>query len=94
MPASFASSVALSGETLVVDNHRMLHGRNAFEGDVRDLVRVLAWLPPVARSRLDAVLELLTGAAPAVVARREGISEAELYRWREDALGAARDRLR
>lgn len=83
-----------AGETLVVDNHRMLHGRNAFEGDERDLVRVLAWLPPPARSRLDVVLELLTGVAPGVLTRREGISEAELYRWREEALAGARERLR
>jgi gamma-butyrobetaine dioxygenase len=33
-----------AGEVLVVDNHRMLHGRRAFEGD-RELTRVLAWLP-------------------------------------------------
>lgn len=86
--------IALSaGETLVADNHRMLHGRNAFEGDERDLVRVLAWLPPLARSKVDVVVELLTGVAPGVLARREGISEAELYRWREDALAAARERL-
>lgn len=81
------------GETLVADNHRMLHGRSAFEGEARDLVRVLAWLPPVRRARIDVVLELLTGVAPGVLARREGISEAELYRWREDALAAARERL-
>lgn len=82
-----------AGETLVADNHRMLHGRNAFDGDARELVRVLAWLPPPSRSRLDVVLELLTGVAPGVLARREGITEAELYRWREDALAAARDGL-
>lgn len=31
-----------AGETLLVDNHRMLHGRNAFSGMDRDFVRVLA----------------------------------------------------
>lgn len=82
-----------AGQTLVADNHRMLHGRTAFEGDERDLVRVLAWLPPPARSKVDVVLELLTGVAPGVLARREGISEAELYQWRDLALTAARERL-
>lgn len=33
------------GETLLVDNHRMLHGRRAFEGDAREFLRLLAWLP-------------------------------------------------
>ncbi|HEU4730353.1 MAG TPA: TauD/TfdA family dioxygenase, partial [Kofleriaceae bacterium] len=32
------------GEVLLVDNHRMLHGRTAFTGE-RELVRLLAWLP-------------------------------------------------
>lgn len=29
---------------LLVDNHRMLHGRTAFTGE-REFVRLLAWLP-------------------------------------------------
>lgn len=33
-----------SGEMLLVDNHRMLHGRTAFTGE-RDFLRLLAWLP-------------------------------------------------
>lgn len=33
------------GETLVVDNHRMLHGRRAFDDPRRLFVRFLAWLP-------------------------------------------------
>lgn len=33
-----------TGDTLVVDNHRMLHGRAAFRDGARSFVRVLAWL--------------------------------------------------
>jgi gamma-butyrobetaine dioxygenase len=32
------------GEVLVASNHRMLHGRRAFDGGARELVRLLAWL--------------------------------------------------
>ncbi len=32
------------GDVLVASNHRMLHGRRAFEGGARELVRLLAWL--------------------------------------------------
>lgn len=32
-----------AGDVLVVDNHRMLHGRRAFEGDAREYVRLLVW---------------------------------------------------
>ncbi len=92
-----------TGETLVVDNHRMLHGRAAFDGGERDFVRVLAWLPeplachpryraahpPGPPGRLAVVLELLTGVPPARLAAREGVSEAELYEWRNRALEAA-----
>lgn len=85
------------GETLVVDNHRMLHGREAFTDPTRELLRLLAWLSrPLAElpdtrasHRLAVVLELLTGVPPARLAAREGISEAELYRWRSRALAAA-----
>lgn len=95
------------GETLLVDNHRMLHGRTAFAGE-RDFLRLLAWLPAplgehpryrarVTRAatsrgdaRLAAVLELVAGAPPARLAAREGITEAELYAWRNTALSAAR----
>jgi hypothetical protein len=78
------------GETLLVDNHRMLHGREAFDDPDRDFVRLLAWLPTrTTRERLDVVLELLTGVPPAKLAAREGISEAELYAWRSRALAAA-----
>lgn len=85
------------GETLVVDNHRMLHGREAFSDPARELVRLLAWLPrPLAQlgaatptPRIAVVLELLTGVPPARLAAREGISEAELYALRSRALAAA-----
>lgn len=33
-----------TGELLLVDNHRMLHGRTAFTGSERSFTRVLAWL--------------------------------------------------
>lgn len=78
------------GETLLVDNHRMLHGREAFDDPRREFVRLLAWLPAEpSRQRMDVVLELLTGVPPAKLAAREGISEAELYAWRSRALAAA-----
>jgi alpha-ketoglutarate-dependent taurine dioxygenase len=78
------------GETLVVDNHRMLHGREAFDDPAREFVRLLAWLPAEhKRQRIDVVLELLTGVPPAKLAAREGISEAQLYAWRSRALAAA-----
>jgi gamma-butyrobetaine dioxygenase len=80
-----------AGDVLVVDNHRMLHGRTAFEGE-REFVRVLAWLaaqPTDAARRLAAVLELVTGGAPPRIAREAGVSDGELYRWRTRALAAA-----
>jgi hypothetical protein len=57
------------GEALVVDNHRMLHGREAFEGD-RQLARVLAWLSSPLGVHPDAALRAaLTDRAPARSAR-------------------------
>lgn len=80
-----------TGETLVVDNHRMLHGREAFDDPSREFTRLLAWMPADGkRHRIDVVLELLTGVPPAKLAAREGITEAELYAWRSHALAAAR----
>jgi gamma-butyrobetaine dioxygenase len=92
-----------AGETLLVDNHRMLHGRAAFWGAERDFVRVLAWFAePLAEhpthrgahgrsslGRLSVVLELLVGVPPSRLAAREGISEPELYEWRNRALSEA-----
>ena len=93
-----------AGQTLIVDNHRMLHGRTAFSGAERDFVRVLAWFAkPLAEhprhhgarggsslGRLTVVLEMLAGVAPSRLAAREGITEAELYRWRNRALSEAK----
>jgi hypothetical protein len=101
-----------AGETLLVDNHRMLHGRTAFDGAERQFLRFLAWLPtPLrvndhwlaragasrtranpadAQRRLYVVMELVSGVPPAKLAAREGITEAELYRWRSTAFAAAR----
>ncbi len=88
-----------AGETLIVDNHRMLHGRTAFEGSEREFLRLLAWMPRptadiLAETRLRIVLEMLTGTPPAKLAAREGLAEPELYAWRTKALAAARDALR
>ncbi|HEY3821573.1 MAG TPA: TauD/TfdA family dioxygenase [Polyangiaceae bacterium] len=99
-----------AGDVLVVNNHRMLHGRLAFDGASRELVRLLVWLEPpwrapdaiarrarehetpadpAASRRLAVVLELLRGSPPGVLAAREKIPEAELYRWRDAALAGA-----
>jgi gamma-butyrobetaine dioxygenase len=122
-------------EVLLVDNHRMLHGRNAFSGDRRRFVRLLVWadvptsapawllhparavreqlahatehLDPELRERvlgpagpagpddhrLEIVLELLRGASPGMLARRHGVPEPALYRWRDAALRGASDAL-
>jgi hypothetical protein len=97
-------------EVLLVNNHRLLHGRLPFADSRREMVRLLVWLAspwaapevlvrrarheqgpadPAASQRLAAVIELLRGGAPGAIASREGIPEAVLYRWREDALRAA-----
>jgi gamma-butyrobetaine dioxygenase len=123
-------------EALVVDNHRMLHGRRAFEDPQRRFLRLLVWtsdpaaaprrlheaaaavheelertlqgqpsavreawlgapaLPdPQAERRLQIVLEMLRGASPGVLARRHGVPEPELYRWRNMVLRAVEDAL-
>ncbi len=110
-----------AGDVLVVDNHRMLHGRRAFADRTgqgsREFVRLLVWLAqPFAvdetistrardvtsaspspsplddatvAHRLAVVTELLRGAPPGMLSVRERISEAELYRWRDAALGGS-----
>jgi hypothetical protein len=100
----------LADDVLVVNNHRVLHGRLAFDGSSRELVRLLVWLEapwaapealvrrarpeeapsdPATSRRLAVVLELLRGVAPGILASREKIPEAVLYRWRDAALAAA-----
>jgi hypothetical protein len=107
--------VLAAGEVMVVDNHRMLHGRFGFEGSTREFVRLLAWMDPLgvpparhvdrarassraveprdpkAEKMLAVVLEMLRGTPPGVLARREGIEEAALYRMRDAALAGALD---
>jgi gamma-butyrobetaine dioxygenase len=123
-------------EALVVDNHRMLHGRRAFEDPQRRFLRLLVWTgvpaaaprrlheaaaavhgelarslqgqpsavreawlgtppacDPEAERRLKIVLEMLRGASPGVLARRHGVPEPELYRWRDAVLRAAEEAL-
>lgn len=93
-----------AGELLLVDNFRMLHGRRAFSGDDRELVRLLSWQrtplslqrplapaePGTVDRKLAAILDLALGLSPAKVAAREGVREQELYAWRDEALTAAR----
>jgi hypothetical protein len=124
---------AAAGDLVVIHNHRLLHGRRAFEGDGRSFTRLLIWrarpwpAPPrwVARAEREAlavrdrlreapaavreayglaetaggdrgyqlgvVLELLRGVPPGLISAREGVPEAEIYRWRDAVLrgGAA-----
>lgn len=78
-----------AGDVLVVDNHRMLHGRRAFQDRRRAFLRLLVWTgPPVdeAERRLLVVLEMVRGVPPSRLAAREGVPEALLYRWRDAAL--------
>jgi gamma-butyrobetaine dioxygenase len=124
---------AAAGDLIVIHNHRLLHGRRAFEGEGRSFTRLLIWrarpwpAPPpwLARGKagaravrellrdapsgvreayglsetaagdrgheLGVVLELLRGVPPGVLSAREGVPEAEIYRWRDAVLrgGAA-----
>jgi gamma-butyrobetaine dioxygenase len=123
---------AAAGDLVVIHNHRLLHGRRAFDGEGRSFTRLLIWrarawpAPPPWRARGEAaaraacallreaprrvreaygvagasddrgyelgiVLELLRGVPPGVLSAREGVPEAEIYRWRDAVLrgGAA-----
>jgi gamma-butyrobetaine dioxygenase len=63
------------GEALVASNHRMLHGRRAFEGS-RELVRLLVWLerPLAAEARHHARARVLHPPLPeATLARLRGV---------------------
>jgi gamma-butyrobetaine dioxygenase len=92
-----------AGEVLVVDNHRMLHGRTAFEGGARELQRLLIWLarPLVddarrARARREGTAPRRTGVAGAAEAldrvRRRALVD-ELRRGVPPGVLAARHRL-
>ncbi|AUX30260.1 MULTISPECIES: TauD/TfdA family dioxygenase [Sorangium] len=70
------------GDVLVVDNRRMLHGRRAFEGGARELVRLLVWLdaplpsPPAYRALAAQVAEAASrrlAGAPESTRRRLGL---------------------
>lgn len=121
-----------AGEVLVVDNHRMLHGRTGFADRGRQFTRLLVWTDaplghnvqyhtlaaeaaqrlsvrlagapaeirgrfgldrndsdPIAERRLRAVLRLLAGVPPGLIAGSEEIAESDLYEWRDAALAAA-----
>ncbi len=94
-----------AGEILVVHNHRMLHGREAFSDHAREFSRVLAWFdepifaesdpegpyaaqPPEEKlpEAVRMVIDMLSGTAPGVLARRYGVPEPVLYEERDRAL--------
>jgi hypothetical protein len=107
---------AAAGDLVVIHNHRVLHGRRAFDDARRSFTRLLIWrarpwpAPSAWRARaeskgkaewdwseaaggdrgrrLAAVLELLRGVPPGVISAREGVPEAEIYRWRDAFLRA------
>jgi hypothetical protein len=71
-----------AGEILVVDNHRMLHGRRPFADPAREHVRLLVWTAPAGqapalhRARAEAAAQALSdqlAAAPEAVRRRLGL---------------------
>ncbi|MBK5255333.1 MAG: TauD/TfdA family dioxygenase [Vicinamibacteria bacterium] len=98
-----------SGDLLVANNHRLLHGRRAFNDPRREFVRLLVYAnspfsvpEPLARHVLDVPAEpptlrmsdrqtliadeMIRGAPPGLLSRREGVPEADLYRWRDAVL--------
>jgi hypothetical protein len=109
---------AAPGDLVVIHNHRVLHGRRAFDDARRSFTRLLIWrarpfsAPSAWRARaevegkeadagdwseaaggdrgqrLAVVLELLRGVPPGVISAREGVTEAEIYRWRDAVLRA------
>lgn len=76
-----------TGETLLVDNRRALHGRHAFQDTRREFVRLLVWLPEplarhpryesLARPERDHAASQAT-AAPPEARRRAGLPGAPL----------------
>jgi gamma-butyrobetaine dioxygenase len=107
---------AAAGDLVIIHNHRVLHGRRAFDDARRSFTRLLIWrarpwpAPSAWRARAEAegneaaewseaaggdrghrlavVLELLRGVPPGVISAREGVTEAEIYRWRDAVLRA------
>jgi gamma-butyrobetaine dioxygenase len=122
---------AAAGDLVLIHNHRVLHGRRAFEDDGRAFTRLLVWrhrpwpaprpwreraaaearalserlreAPAAIRAgfglaeptptdvgrRLGIVLELLRGVPAGMLSAREGVSEPELYGWRDAVLDGA-----
>jgi hypothetical protein len=78
-----------AGDLLVVDNHRVLHGRTAFGDRRREMLRILVWLPEyraapeslVAAARsLDAGLARRLDAPPPAIGERERQAVAAMMR--------------
>lgn len=126
---------AAAGDLVLIHNHRVLHGRRAFEDEARAFTRLLIWrhgpwpvpgpwrerataaahalserlreapaairagfglaepTPADAGRRLGIVLELLRGIPAGMLSSREGVSEPELYGWRDAALSGAVERV-
>jgi hypothetical protein len=126
---------AAAGDVVLIHNHRVLHGRRAFEDDGRAFTRLLVWrhrpwpapgpwlgraaaearalserlreapaavraafglaepTPTDAGRRLGIVLELLRGVPAGLLSAREGVSEPELYGWRDSVLAGGAERV-
>jgi gamma-butyrobetaine dioxygenase len=122
---------AAAGDLVIIHNHRLLHGRRAFDDERRSFTRLLIWrarpwpapqrwlaraeaaasavrdllrdAPSAVREaygfadtaaadpghHLGVVLELLRGVPPGVLSAREGVTEPEIYRWRDAVLRGA-----
>jgi hypothetical protein len=80
---AYAEEVAAAARLRLAGHPRRVRERLGLEAEPRG---------PGAE-RLEIVLELLRGTPPGVLAAKHQVPEAELYRWREAALSAARDAL-
>lgn len=83
------------GELLVVDNHRMLHGRTAFSDESRQFTRLLVWPTPRLpyRGRWLERLRAATEHQALALARLSAPAQRRLGLEPEDATGAARLRI-